>query len=210
MSKVGRVHETSSPRHSERNREISSHGTSSKGLLGFWIYLMTDCILFASLFATFMVLRGNTAGGVDGADIFSLPFVAVETLILLLSSLASGLALLAAHRSDKRAVLLWLSLTGLFGAVFLGMELYEFGALLAEGHSWTQSAFLSSYFGLVGTHGLHIAVGLVWLLGTMLYVRTRGLTRRAMQRLTMFTMFWHFLDIVWICIFTIVYLLGVI
>lgn len=181
----------------------------SKGLLGFWLYLMTDCILFASLFATFMVLRGNTAGGVGGKDIFELPFVLLETAVLLLSSLASGLALLAAHRRDRNGTFLWLSITGALGLLFVSLEVYEFSKLAHEGHSWTQSAFLSSYFGLVGTHGLHITVGLIWLAGTMLYLKKRSFTARFMQRLTMFTMFWHFLDIVWVGIFTIVYLLGV-
>lgn len=183
---------------------------TSKTTLGFWIYLMTDCILFASLFATFMVLRAATAGGPDGKELFELPFVLGETMVLLLSSLASGMALLAAHAGRRLDTLRWLTVTGLLGALFLGMELYEFQALLAEGHSWTKSAFLSSYFGLVGTHGLHIFVGLMWLLGTWLYIYMRGLGGRLMSRLTMFTMFWHFLDIVWIGIFTIVYLLGVI
>ncbi len=183
---------------------------TSKTTLGFWIYLMTDCILFASLFATFMVLRGATAGGPSAQELFELPFVLVETMVLLLSSLASGLALLAAHAGHKVSTLRCLAVTGLLGALFLGMELYEFQTLVAEGHSWTRSAFLSSYFGLVGTHGLHIFVGLTWLLGTWLYVYKRGLGGRLMSRLTMFTMFWHFLDIVWIGIFTIVYLLGVI
>ncbi len=187
-----------------------AQGMNSKGLLGFWIYLMTDCILFASLFATFMVLRGNTAGGVSGKDIFELPFVLVETVVLLLSSLASGLALLAAHKQNKAATLKWLWVTGLLGLLFISMEVYEFSKLAGEGHTWTQSAFLSSYFGLVGTHGLHITVGLVWLAGTMLYLKKRSFSARFMQRLTMFTMFWHFLDIVWIGIFTIVYMLGVI
>ncbi len=183
---------------------------TSKTTLGFWIYLMTDCILFASLFATFMVLRGATAVGPSGQELFELPFVLAETMVLLLSSLASGLALLSAHAGQKANTLRWLAVTGLLGALFLGMELYEFQALLAEGHSWTRSAFLSSYFGLVGTHGLHIFVGLTWLLGTWLYIYKRGLGGRLMSRFTMFTMFWHFLDIVWIGIFTIVYLLGVI
>ena len=156
-----------------------------------------------------MVLRGATAGGPGGKEIFELPFVFAETMVLLLSSLASGFALLAAHAGSKVPTLRWLAITGLLGAVFLGMELYEFNALVAEGHSWTKSAFLSSYFGLVGTHGLHIFAGLVWLAGTWLYIFKRGLKGRLMSRLTMFTMFWHFLDIVWIGIFTIVYLLGV-
>lgn len=192
------------------SRKTDSATMESKATFGFWIYLMTDCILFASLFATFMVLRGQTAGGPSGADIFDLPYVFGETMVLLMSSLASGLALLAAHQKNRRQTLMWLGITALLGAVFLGMELHEFRTLVAEGHSWTRSAFLSSYFGLVGTHGLHIFVGLTWLAGTWLYVWKRSFTPRLLQRLTMFTMFWHFLDLVWIGIFTIVYLLGVI
>ena len=192
------------------SRKTDSATMESKATFGFWIYLMTDCIIFASLFATFMVLRGRTAGGPSGADIFDLPYVFGETMVLLMSSLASGLALLAAHQKNRRQTLIWLGITALLGAVFLGMELHEFRTLVAEGHSWTRSAFLSSYFGLVGTHGLHIFVGLTWLAGTWLYVWKRSFTPRLLQRLTMFTMFWHFLDLVWIGIFTIVYLLGVI
>jgi cytochrome o ubiquinol oxidase subunit 3 len=183
---------------------------TSNVTLGFWLYLMTDCLVFASLFASFMVLRGRTAGGVGMTDIVSLPFVFIETMLLLLSSLASGLALLYAYKLRKHATLAWLTVTGLLGAVFLRLELSEFHTLVREGHSWTHSAFLSSYFGLVGTHGLHITIGLVWLLAIFFYIRRRGLTSRLMQRLTMFTLFWHFLDIVWICIFSIVYLMGVI
>ncbi len=181
----------------------------SKVSLGFWVYLMTDCILFASLFATYMVLRNNTAGGVSGKDIFELNFVFVETMLLLTSSLASGFALLEAYRGRKQRVLLWLGVTGLLGLGFLGMELSEFAKLVGEGHSWTASAFLSAFFGLVGTHGLHITFGLTWLVILARFIYTRGFTTRAMQNLTMFTLFWHFLDIVWICIFTIVYMLGV-
>lgn len=182
----------------------------SKASFGFWLYLMTDCLLFASLFASFVVLRGNTAGNAGGEDIFSLPFVFVETMVLLTSSFAAGLALLAA-RAGRKALALWLlALTGVLGAIFLGMELDEFRALIVEGHSWTKSAFLSSYFGLVGTHGLHITAGLIWLVASMVYIWQRGLTDRLMERLSMWAMFWHFLDIVWIGIFTIVYLVGVV
>ncbi len=182
----------------------------SAAQLGFWLYLMTDCLLFASLFASFVVLRGQTAGGVSGAAIFSLSFVFIETLILLTSSLTAGLALVTARNGRPRLSLVLLAATALLGASFLAMEISEFHALVAEGHSWTHSAFLSSYFGLVGTHGLHITVGLVWLLASMVYIWRRGMTVRQMQRLTMWTMFWHFLDIVWIGIFTIVYLVGVV
>lgn len=181
----------------------------SKLSLGFWIYLMADCILFASLFATFMVLRNNTAGNVSGKDIFELDFVFVETMLLLTSSVTSGLALLEAYRGRVRHTLTWLAVTAILGLGFLGMELYEFSHLVHAGHSWTASAFLSAFFGLVGTHGLHITAGLIWLSMIARYIYTHGLTGRSVQNLTMFSLFWHFLDVVWVCIFTIVYLLGV-
>jgi cytochrome o ubiquinol oxidase subunit 3 len=182
---------------------------TSPALLGFWLYIMTDCLVFAGLFASFAVLRNQTAGNASGTEIFNLPFVFTETLILLASSLASGMALLSAHRQKRTQVLSWLGVTAVLGLSFLGMELSEFAQLAHEGHSWTHSAFLSSYFGLVGTHGLHIAIGLVWLTASALYLAKRGFSARFTERLTMFTLFWHFLDIVWICIFTVVYLTGV-
>jgi cytochrome o ubiquinol oxidase subunit III len=182
---------------------------TSKTQFGFWVYIMTDCILFGTLFATFAVLRGNTAGGPDGHELFSMPYVLAETLILLTSSFTCGLAMLAAHRSDKRQVILWLVVTFLLGASFLGMELREFSHLAAEGNSWRQSAFLSSFFTLVGTHGAHITAGLLWIGVMALQVMRRGLTASSLRRLGLLSMFWHFLDIVWIFIFTIVYLMGV-
>lgn len=193
---------------------VSTHTATdvqhSKASFGFWLYLMTDVLLFGTLFATYIVLRGNTAGNVDSKEIFGLTFVFIETIVLLTSSLFAGLALLAARSGQVVRSLVLLVTTGILGATFLSMELLEFHNLVAEGHSWTQSAFLSSYFGLVGTHGLHIFVGLIWLVASIFYIIQRGLTPRLMQRLTMWAMFWHFLDIVWICIFTIVYLWGVI
>lgn len=179
-------------------------------IFGFWLYLMTDVMLFASLFATFMVLRHQTAGGPTGEEIFSLSFVFIETVILLLSSFVAGAALLLARSGRKTATIALLVTTGLLGLGFLAMELYEFAVLAAEGHSWTASAFLTAYFALVGTHGLHIAVGLIWLITSIAYIIRRGFTERFMNRLTMWSMFWHFLDIVWIGIFTIVYLVGAI
>lgn len=180
----------------------------NKTTLGFWIYLMTDCVLFASLFATFAVLRGGTAGGPSGAEIFDLDFVLYETLLLLASSLTAGFAMLALRLKDIRLVLFMLAATFLLGAGFLGLELYEFNQLVAEGHGWQASAFLSSYFTLVGTHGLHIAIGLLWIVVLMVALWRRGITNALQKRLTMFSLFWHFLDVIWIFIFTIVYLLG--
>lgn len=180
----------------------------NKTTLGFWIYLMTDCVLFASLFATFAVLRGGTADGPSGAEIFDLDFVLYETLLLLASSLTAGFAMLALRLKNIKLVLFMLGATLLLGAGFLGLELYEFNQLIGEGHGWQASAFLSSYFTLVGTHGLHIAIGLLWLIVLMGTLWQRGITNALQKRLTMFSLFWHFLDVIWIFIFTIVYLLG--
>jgi cytochrome o ubiquinol oxidase subunit 3 len=178
-------------------------------LLGFWIYMMTDCIVFATLFAVFIVLRNNTSGGKSGADLFSLPFVLTETIILLTSSFTSGLAMLAAQRSRLKDTLVWLLATGVLGAAFLSLELNEFSKFDRSGSSWRTSGFLSSYFTLVGTHGLHITIGLLWLLAIIGYLFKKGLNEVIVRRLTMFSIFWHFLDVVWIFIFTVVYLLGV-
>lgn len=187
---------------------IERQAAEDKTLFGFWVYLMTDVVLFASLFAAFAVLRNNTYGGPSGETLFSLPFVLSETLVLLTSSFLCGLGILAARRGQKKQVLVFFGLTFLLGLAFLGLELHEFSHLYHEGNSWRQSAFLSSFFTLVGTHGAHISVGLIWM-GVMMYrVRSLGLTHTNVKRLTMLSLFWHFLDIVWIFIFTVVYLLG--
>jgi cytochrome o ubiquinol oxidase subunit 3 len=180
----------------------------SKSLFGFWIYLMTDVVLFASLFAAFAVLRNSTFGGPAGAELFSLPFVFTETLILLTSSFTCGVAVVMANRGSRRQTLIWLAVTALLGVAFLTLELNEFSHLAHEGNSWQRSGFLSSFFTLVGTHGAHITTGLIWMLVMMVQVVRRGLERNTLRRLTMLSLFWHFLDIIWIFIFSIVYLLG--
>ena len=181
---------------------------TDKTLFGFWTYLMTDCVLFASLFAVYAVQHGSTFGGPDGHDLFKLPYVLVETFALLISSFTCGLALLALQKRDKTMVLTWLAITFALGALFLGMELSEFHAMAAEGNSWRRSGFLSSYFTLVGTHGLHITVGLIWMAVLGVFTGRKGLTASIRKRLTLLGMFWHFLDVVWIFIFTVVYLYG--
>lgn len=181
-----------------------------KTMLGFWIYLMTDIVLFATLFATFLVLRDNTFGGPDGRELFSLPFVLLETIILLTSSFTAGLGLIAAYQGKVRALLTWFGITFALGAAFLGLEIYEFSNLVHEGHSWTASAFLSAFFTLVGTHGLHITAGLIWMAVVLQRIFKNGLSSPLKRQLTMLSLFWHFLDIVWIFIFTVVYLIGAI
>lgn len=176
--------------------------------LGFWIYLMTDSVLFAGLFATFAVLRGNTFGGPSGAELFNLPFVLLETMILLVSSFTIGMALLGSARGFKKQTIFWLMITFALGAAFLTLELSEFSKLAAEGNSWQSSAFLSAYFTLVGTHGLHIAVGLLWLIVMIVRLWRFNFKKSDLGRLALFGMFWHFLDVIWIFVFSIVYLMG--
>lgn len=177
--------------------------------IGFWVYLMTDCLLFASLFATYVVLRDATAGGPSGVDIFEMPLVLTETIILLVSSFTCGLALLGLKARKTRQVLAALGLTFILGLAFLSIELTEFAKLISEGHSWQQSAFLSGFFVLVGTHGLHILVGLIWATTLIAVLLRKGMTLKFTRQLTLFGLFWHFLDLVWIFVFTVVYLMGV-
>lgn len=184
--------------------------TFSKTTLGFWMYLMTDCLLFATLFTTYAVLHNNTFGGPSSHKLFDLTSAFVETMILLFSSVACGFAMLASLQNQKHKVLGWLAVTFLLGASFVAMELHEFRGLVLEGNSWTRSAFLSSFFTLVGTHGLHVTVGLLWMIVMMAQVSFLGITVITFRRLVVFSLFWHFLDLVWIFIFTFVYLMGVI
>ena len=183
--------------------------SNSKTVFGFWVYLMTDCVLFASLFAVYAVLHASTFGGPAGADIFNMPHVLVETLILLTSSFTCGLGMIFLGRESRWGVVVCFTLTFLLGLSFLVLELSEFNQLLALGHSWQASAFLSAFFTLVGTHGLHIAAGLLWIAVMIGQIIRKGLTDGVKRRFALLSMFWHFLDLIWIFIFTIVYLMGV-
>lgn len=176
--------------------------------LGFWLYLMTDMMLFASLFATYMVLKSGTADGPAAHDLFDPQYALIETLLLLTSSFMCGLAYLAARRKNRQAALSFLFGTLLLGVGFLWLEVQEFHAFAAAGHSWQTSAFLSGFFTLVGTHGAHIAIGLIWGLAITSYLLLKGISDDLLRKFSMFALFWHFLDVVWIFIFTIVYLLG--
>ena len=177
--------------------------------LGFWIYLMTDCILFATLFATYAVLHGNTFGGPSAKDLFELPYALAQTMLLLASSFTSGIAMLQQYLNNKKWVMGWFGVTFLLGVAFLVLELNEFHHFSQSGNNWERSAFLSSYFTLVATHGLHITTGLLWMIVLLVPVFRHGLTHVSLKRLTCLRLFWHFLDVVWIFIFTIVYLMGV-
>ncbi|MEY4475725.1 MAG: cytochrome o ubiquinol oxidase, subunit [Pseudomonadota bacterium] len=194
--------------HNVAHAEHGHHDAGATKVFGFWIYLMSDCILFATLFATYAVLVNGTAGGPSGRDIFDLNFVLVETFLLLFSSITYGIAMLGMNNGHKSQVSTWLGLTFLFGLGFVAMELYEFHHLIAEGYGPDRSAFLSSFFALVATHGIHVTAGLVWIIIMMIQVAKRGLNETNRTRLMCLSLFWHFLDVVWICVFTVVYLLG--
>jgi cytochrome o ubiquinol oxidase subunit 3 len=186
-----------------------THHPEQGTLLGFWIYLMSDSLIFAVLFAVYAVQGRSYAAGPSGADLFDLPLVAVNTALLLLSSITYGFAMISMLHRRKAGVLMWLAITGLFGLGFLGIELYEFNHLIHEGAGPQRSAFLSSFFALVGTHGLHVTFGSIWLVTLMVQVSKLGLIPENRRRLICLSMFWHFLDVVWIGVFTFVYLMGV-
>lgn len=175
-------------------------------IFGFWVYLMTDLLMFAVLFATYAVLHNNTLGGEPDRLLFSMPQALTETLMLLTSSFTCGIAMIAARRRNKMQTLFWFGITFLLGLAFLGLEIREFAEFFREGHTLQANAFMSSFFALVGTHGLHITSGLLWMSITMAFIVKRGLNNHMVRKLSMLSLFWHFLDIVWIFIFTIVYL----
>ncbi|ALS26451.1 cytochrome o ubiquinol oxidase subunit III [Paenibacillus cisolokensis] len=185
------------------------HDQESLKTFGFWIFLITDVILFGTLFATYIVLRNNTSGGPTADELFQLPIIIAETFILLTSSFTSGLAVLAMHKGLKKALIGWLAVTWLLGATFIGMEVYEFAHLVHEGATISTSAFLSSFFTLVGTHGLHVSLGLVWMIALMIQLGQRGITAVTKRKVENLSLYWHFLDVVWIFVFTVVYLMGV-
>ncbi|WP_420135289.1 cytochrome o ubiquinol oxidase subunit III [Rhodopseudomonas sp.] len=186
-----------------------AHPEGSSTMLGFWLYLMSDCLIFAILFATYGVLGSNYAAGPAPKDLFDLKLVAVNTTMLLLSSITYGFAMLTMEKRQVGATQMWLAITGLFGLAFLSIELYEFHHMIHEGATPQRSAFLSSFFTLVGTHGLHVTFGIIWLVTLMTQVARKGLIEANRRRLMCLSMFWHFLDVVWIGVFTFVYLLGV-
>ena len=179
-------------------------------LLGFWIYLMSDCFIFASLFACYAVLGTEYAGGPTGAEVLDLPGLAVNTALLLVSSVVFGFAMLEMSRLRKGAMLLWLALAGLLAAAFVALEVREFLGMIADGAGPDRSAFLSSFFTLVATHGLHVTLGILWLIVLMVQSIRFGLNPDNVRRLRCLSMFWHFLDLVWVGVFSYVYLVGVV
>ncbi|WEF34414.1 cytochrome o ubiquinol oxidase subunit III [Pseudoduganella chitinolytica] len=188
---------------------VREHHPENGTILGFWIYLMSDCLIFACLFATYAVLGRNYAGGPSGAELFDLKLIALNTAFLLFSSITYGFAMLQAKVKNKGGTLLWLGITGIFGLCFLGVEIYEFLHLIHQGAGPQRSAFLTAFFALVGTHGLHVTFGAIWLVTLMVQISKHGLHAANMRRLNCLSLFWHFLDVIWIGVFTFVYLMGV-
>ncbi len=188
---------------------VREHHPENGTLLGFWLYLMSDVLLFAGLFAAYAVLGRAYAGGPTGAELFDLKLIAINTGFLLVSSITFGFAMIAAQAKNLGKAQLWLAITGVLGACFLALEIYEFQHLIHLGAGPDRSAFLTSFFALVGTHGLHVLFGTVWLVVLMIQLGKHGLSIENMRRLSCLSMFWHFLDVVWIFVFTFVYLMGV-
>lgn len=203
------LHKVSSSKPEPVRVEDHEHPDSGPTIvLGFWIYLMSDCILFAALFASYSVLGREFGGGPTGQDLFKLPYVLTETSLLLFSSFTYGLVMLALNARKRGAVLGWLSVTVVLGLCFVGMEVNEFIRMIGDGAGPDRSASLSSFFTLVSTHGLHVTAGLIWMVVLMVQVARKDLNATISTRLLCLSLFWHFLDIVWIGVFTVVYLMG--
>jgi cytochrome o ubiquinol oxidase subunit 3 len=190
---------------------LGHRGPASKSIVvpyGFWLFILSDMVLFSALFASYATLVHATDGGPATNQLFDRKLVAVETLALLSSSFVCGLAMIAAKRKNMALTQVWLLLTGLTGLVFLGIELFEFGKMIGEGAGPQRSGFLSSFFTLVGCHGAHVTAGLLWLGTMMAQIWAKGFRQDIIRRLLCFSVFWHALDIIWVAIFTIVYLIG--
>jgi cytochrome o ubiquinol oxidase subunit 3 len=191
--------------------EATHEGPASKRIVtgyGFWIFLLSDMVMFSCLFAAYAVLLGQTAGGPSGAELFNLRNVAIETVCLLLSSFACGMASIAAEVRNHFWFQISMAVTCVLGLAFLTIELREFGDLVARGAGPSRSAFLSAFFTLVGCHGLHVSGGTLWLLTMMAQVFAKGFRADIIRRLLCFALFWHALDIIWVAVFSVVYLLG--
>jgi cytochrome o ubiquinol oxidase subunit 3 len=184
------------------------HDQGELKVLGFWIFLVTDCLLFSTFFGAFSVLRDHTDGGFTAHDFDVTGFI-LETFILLISSFTSGLAGLAMHKGKKNSLIRWLIVTALLGALFVGLEINEFANMAEEGATISRSAFLTSFFSLVGLHGVHVSFGIMWMIGLMIQLAQRGITPVTKNKISIISLYWHFLDAVWIFIFTVVYLMGV-
>ena len=196
--------------HVVAHHDAHSHGDhESLKILGFWIFLVTDCFMFATLFAAYMVLRTHIDGGPTGKELFEVPGFTAETFILLTSSFTSGLGTLCMKKGNVKGLIGWLIVTVILGAAFVGLEISEFTKMALEGATISRSAFLSAFFILVGTHGLHVSVGIIWMIGIIIQMSRHGITAVTTRKVFIVGLYWHFLDIVWIFLFTVVYLMGV-
>lgn len=195
--------------HHDHHHGAGHHDPQDLKLLGFWIFLVTDVIMFATLFATFIVLRGNTDGSVTGAELLEMNGIIISTFLLLTSSFTSGVAVLAMHQNKIKQMIIWLVITGLLGAGFLWLEVSEFIHLVHEGATLQTSAYWSAFFTLVGTHGVHVTIGLFWMIAIIIQIVRRGLNSDTKGKVTVFSLYWHFLDAVWIFLLSIVYLMEV-
>ena len=196
---------------SSEDTGLGHRGPESKSIVvpyGFWLFILSDMVLFSALFATYASLAHATDGGPTSNQLFDRNLMAIETLALLVSSFTCGLAMIAAKRGNMMWTQGWLVVTGLLGAVFLSIEMYEFATMVGEGAGPQRSAFLSSFFTLVGCHGAHVTVGLLWIGTMMAQIWAKGFREHIMRRLLCLSVFWHALDIIWVAIFTIVYLIG--
>lgn len=195
--------------HGHDYHDHDHHDTAGDTVFGFWVYIMSDCILFATLFAVYAVLSGSFAGGITPKELFDLNLVAVGTAALLISSFTFGMAMLSAHKQNMKATISWLVATLALGLSFLGLEMYEFYHFSSEGATPQTSAYWSAFYALVATHGLHVFAGCIWMLVLFGHFKRDGFSEDNMARLSCLSLFWHFLDIIWVCVFSVVYLIGV-
>ncbi|MQR89228.1 cytochrome o ubiquinol oxidase subunit III [Bacillus megaterium] len=192
--------------HHEEHHDEHDEGIK---VMGFWLFLVTDCILFGALFATYAVLINHTAGGLTGKELFEVPGFVSETFILLTSSFTSGLAVLSMHKGKIKPLIGWLIVTLLLGMCFVGLEIHEFQTMVHEGATISTSAFFTAFYTLVSTHGLHVSVGIIWMISITIQLKRYGITSVTKRKVTIISLYWHFLDAVWIFLYTVVYLMGV-
>lgn len=200
------------PAQSTDNHDLDDHDHhdyAGDTIFGFWIYILSDCLLFGTLFAVYAVYSNSFAGLIEPKELFNLGFVLTETALLLFSSFTFGMAMLKAKHEDIKGMFKWLAITFGLGLSFLIMELYEFYHFSSEGATFHSSAYWSAFYGLVATHGLHVFVGLMWMIVLVFHFKRDGFSTENKTRLACLSLFWHFLDVIWICVFSVVYLMGV-
>lgn len=190
--------------HHDHEAEVADRGN-----FGFWLYVMSDCLLFATLFAGYAVMSQSFAGQVTLKELFDIKILAAQTGLLLFSSFTFGVAMLASHKENMGQTITWLVITGLLGLGFLSLEIYEFMHFAHMGATPQTSGFWTAFFSLVGTHGLHVTAGLIWMMILFVHFKRDGFSQTNKLRLSCLSLFWHFLDIIWICVFSFVYLRGV-